>query len=133
MFFDEYANKHFLEYKDFPGMYLIHDFNNLLLKLDDIEILIDNYKFEYVINKNNTIKFDIDLDVNYIYSAKYNINDYKIRLKKSIEKEINKLYQECLIQDIDIFNINYLRSIRKLNEIDLNNIDFIFDIKINTP
>ena len=133
MFFDEYANKHFLEYEDFPGMYLIHDFNNLLLKLDGIEILIDNYKFEYIVDKNNSIKFDIDLEVNYIYSKEYNMFDYQNQLKESIKKEIIKLYQECLHQEIDIFNINYLRSIKKLNEIDLNNVDFIFDINIDTP
>ena len=133
MFFDEYANKHFLNYKEFPGMYFIHDFNNLLITLNNIEILIDNYKFEYIINKNNAVEFYIDLEINYIYSKDYTMYDYKKIIKDSIKKEINKLYFECLNQEIDIFNINYLRSIKRLNELNLKDVEFIYNINVNTP
>ena len=133
MFFDEYANRHFLTYDEYPGMYLIHDFNNLLLNIDNIEFLVDNYNIEYTINKDNTITFDINAEINYINSKEYDMYTYKDTLKKSIEKEITKLYQSCLKQDIDIFNINYLRSLKKLDKIDLSSINFKYNINLLTP
>ncbi len=132
MYFTENAEKTFFNYDDYPGMYLINDFNNLLLKLKDIEILIDNYQFEYKVTKDQKIIFNINLELNYIYSKLYNLYNYKDYISKYIQEEIKKLYLYCVNENIDIFNINYLRSLKRLPDIDLNKIQFEYNINFVT-
>ena len=135
MYLDHKLNKFLLTYEEYPGIYLIHQTTNLLMKLNDIEFLIDNYKFNVLIdrNKNNSIEIRVDAEVAYIYSDNYNIFDYKQILKKYIQEEITKLYNHCLTLGVDLFNINYRRYLKKMSHIDLNKLEVIYNINLITP
>ena len=128
-------NKFLLTYEEFPGIYLIHQTTNLLMKLNDIEFLIDNYKFKVLIdrNKNKSIEIRIDAEVAYIFSDNYNLFDYKPILKKYIQEEISKLYNHCRTLGIDIFNINYRRYLKRMKPIDLNDLEIIYTLNLITP
>lgn len=135
MYLDDELNKYIVTYKEFPGLYLIHQTTNLLMTLKDIEFLIDNYKFNVIINQNqeNSFKIRINAEIAYIYSDNYTLFNYKSALEQYIKEEIQKLYDHFTNLGIDLFNINYKRQLKQMDIIDLKKTNIIFDINLMTP
>lgn len=135
MYFDEQLNGLLIKYQEYPGIYLIHNVNNLMLHINDIEFLIDNYTFQIVIDKNeeHNVNLHINAEIGYIYSPNYDLNEYKEILKKYIAEEIDKVYNLCLANNIDMFNINYLRYLNRLKEINLHKVKLNYNINLITP
>ena len=130
------AEFHILKYQEYPGLYLINNFTDLLINLSDLELIINNHFFSVKLDTENPesiINITIKSDVAYVYSDK--IQDYEISYytKKYFIEEINKVLDYCYSIGIDILNISYLRSLKGLPECDIKSYQFNWTIDVLHP
>ncbi len=122
-----------LYYKEYPGLYLLNDFTDLLITLNDLELVINNYIFDYSLNTKNPnqiIDIIIKTDVAYVHSKNIENSELEQYTKKYLMEEIQKVFDSCCIMGIDILNINYLRSLKGLNKAQISDykINFVIDV-----
>ena len=136
VYLDQRGKFNILKYQEYPGLYLINNFTDLLINLSDLELIINNYFFNVNLDTENPesiINVTIKSDVAYVYSD--TIKDYEISkyTKKYFINEINKVFDYCYSIGIDILNINYLRSLKGLPECDIRTYQFNWTIDVLHP
>lgn len=125
-----------VKYSDYPGLYLINNFTDLIINLNDLEFIINNYLFSLNLNTNNPdkiIDIVIKADIAYVYSDTINDKEFSEYVKKYFIQEIDKVFKYCYSIGIDILNINYLRSLRNLDECDITKYQLNYTIDVVHP
>lgn len=125
-----------LKYVDYPGLYLINNFTDLILNLKDLEIVINNYLFNLSLNPNNPdqlIDIVIKADIAYVYSDTIDDKIFSEYTKKYFIEEIDKVFKYAYSIGIDVLNINYLRKLKNLPECDISNYQFNYTIDVVHP
>lgn len=126
----------YITYEDFPGLYLINDFNDIIIHIQDLEIVVNNYTFDMLLdnlNPNSQLNITIKSDVAYIYSNITSNTDFIEKTKQYFIQEIQRLYNYCLENNIDIFNINYQRSLQGLEPVDIKTYHINYTIDLLHP
>ena len=130
------GDHYILKYQEYPGLYLINNFTDVLITLHDLELIINNYFFSIELNTENpenVIDITIKSDVAYVYSDTIKEYEMSTYTKKYFINEINKVFDYCYSIGIDILNINYLRSLKGLPSCDIKSYQFNWTIDVLHP
>lgn len=136
VFLKENLEPFYISYSDYPGLYLINDFNDIIFQLNDIELVVNNYTLDVSLDNlhpESVLNIIIKSDVAYIYSDITSNNDFINKTKEYFKTEIDKLFSHCLNNNIDLFNINFQRSLQGLEPVDIKTYKISYTIDLLHP
>lgn len=133
IFLREDLTPFYITYEEYPGLYLINDFNDIIFQINDIELVVNNYTFDTDLDDlspEDTVNVIIKSDVAYIYSNITSNTNFINKTKEYFINEIDKLFDYCLENNIDLFNINFQRQLQGLEPTNIKNykINYVIDL-----